>query len=99
MRFDQAESYHILVNLVVCRTEEFSAQAAVHGGSPRNTAFAGGVPEESAVGDGALLRDDACVAGVGVPGVEVRVEVDDTDGAVDCLEGAEYGEDDGVVAS
>lgn len=99
MRFNQREAHVVAVDGVVVGAEELSTQPAVDGGSLCDAALARRVPEERPVRDGRLLRDDARVAGVRVPGVEVRVEVDDGDGAVDLFEAAEDGEHDRVVAS
>ena len=52
--------------------------------------------EERAMSDSRLFGDAAGVAG---PSVQVGVEVDHGDGTVYFVEGAEDGEDDGVVAA
>ena len=57
-----------------------------------------GVVEICAVVDGSLFGGGAA-EDFGAPGVEVRVEVDDADGAVGFVDGAEEGEGYGVVAS
>lgn len=97
--FDQGEADVVAVDHVVVRTEQFGAQPAVHRRALGDAAFTGCVPEESPVRDGRLLRDNPRVPRVRVPGVEVRVEVDDGDGPVDLLEAAQDGEHDRVVAS
>lgn len=61
-------------------------------------------PEHGAVREEGLLgRVFRVDPGAGVfgrmPGVEMGVEVDDGDGAVDTVEGAEGGEGDAVVAA
>ena len=56
------------------------------------------VVEVRAVVDGGLGRRGPA-EDFGPPGVEVRVEVDDADGAVGFVDGAEEGQRDGVVAA
>lgn len=56
------------------------------------------VVEVGAVVDGGLFGGGAA-EDFGAPGVEVRVEVDDADGPVGFVDGAEEGERDGVVAA
>jgi hypothetical protein len=58
--------------------------------------FLGGDKEERAVRDARLGRRCARVA---LPGVEVCIEMDDGDGPVDFVEGAEDGKNDGVVTA
>lgn len=57
------------------------------------------MPEECPVRDGGLLGCDARVAFVGVPSVEVGVEVDHADGAIDWFQRTQDGEDNAVVAA
>lgn len=96
---DESEADVVTVNDIVVRAEQLRAQPAVDGRPLGDAALARRVPEERAVGDGGLLRDDAGVPRVGVPGVEVGVQVDDGDWAIDLLQAAQDGEHDAVVAS
>jgi hypothetical protein len=60
--------------------------------------FLGGVEEVSAVVDGGLLAGRTA-KDLGLPGVEMAVEVDDADGTVMAIDRAKKRESDGVIAS
>lgn len=64
-----------------------------------NTSFAAGMPEKGSVRNGTLLARNASVSLVRIPGIEVRVEMDDADGSIDGLQRAQDGQDDAVVAT
>ena len=83
---------------VVARATQCSADAGVDGTVVGEKAFFGGPVEVRAVVYGCLLGGGAA-KDLGLPGVEVRVEVDDGDGAVGFVDGAEEGQGYGVVAS
>lgn len=57
------------------------------------------MPEERAMCDGALFGCDAGVPLIGIPGVEMAIEMDNRDGAVDFLQAPQDREDDAVVAA
>lgn len=97
--------------LVECRLLSRSSHRRAEGGTHRHLAADSSM--DAIVGHQALLPRDveeAAVRDAGLvggrprdgevpPRVEVRVEVDDRDGAVDLVQGAQDGQHDGVVAS
>lgn len=99
MRLDAVESHHLLINLIVPGSEQLRSQASMHARSLIYTSLAGCVPEERPMRNGRLLRRDARVSLVRIPGVQMRVQMDDGDRPVDSLERPQNREHDRVVAA
>ena len=96
-RLDAREAA-VAVVVVVREAGEGGADAGVDVGVVGEEALLGGVVEVGAVVDGGLAGRGAA-EDLGPPGVEVGVEVDDADGAVGFVDGAQEREGDGVVAA
>ncbi|KAJ9501120.1 hypothetical protein H2202_003678 [Exophiala xenobiotica] len=61
--------------------------------------FPTSMPEERAVRDGALLAHNTRVTGIRIPRVQVTVEMDHTDRAIDFLQTPQDWQDDTVIAT
>ena len=88
----------VTVVLVVAGTREGSADTGVDAGVVGEETLHGGVVEVGSVVDGRNCRRGS-TEDLGLPGVEMAVKVDDGDGTVSTVDGAQKGEGDGVVTA
>lgn len=99
MRLNAMESDHLLIDLVVLGTKQLGAQATMHTGPFVDTSFPRGMPEEGSVGDSRLLRRNAGVSLIRIPCIEMRVKVNNRDGAVHRLQRPQDRQDDRVIST
>ena len=88
----------VAIVLVVRRTRQSGANSSMDVSVVSEQTFLGSVEEVSAVVDGGLLAWRT-TKHLGLPGVEMAVEVDDADGTVMAVDRAKKRKSDGVIAS
>ena len=83
---DAVEAHNLGINLIVLQPKQLRPETTVNARTFIDAAFATSVPKERTVCDGRLLRGNARVALIRIPGIQMRVQMDHRDRAIDTLE-------------